>query len=105
MQSCSYPKTLWVRTTLYFTRLFFKQKLHGNSERLSKILGNAPPLINAHYFINIVSEEPFTFISKGYTGCHYMIIMIMLCIRNVGKWFFKNYTEIEFFFHLVDYID
>ena len=49
------------------------------------------------YFINNVSEEPFTFISKGYSSCHYMIIMIMLRIGNVGKWFFKNYTEIDFF--------
>ena len=26
-----------------------------------------------------------------------MIIMVMLCIGNVGKWFFKNYTGIDFF--------
>ena len=47
MQICSYSQTLWVRTTLNFTRLFFKQQLHGNSEKLNKMLGNAP-LINAH---------------------------------------------------------
>ena len=46
MQSCFCPQTLCVRTTLYFTRLFFKQQLHGNSQKLSKMLRNTP-LINA----------------------------------------------------------
>ena len=58
MQSCSYPQTLWVRITLYFIRLFFKQQLHHNND-------------------------------------HVMY----------WNWVFKNYTEIDFFFHLVKYID
>ena len=63
MQSCSYPQTLWVRTTLYFTRLFIKQKLHGNSQKLSKMLGNAP-LINAHILSTMFLKNRLPLLAK-----------------------------------------